>query len=301
MNRFKTNTRLIRPVVMACAMMILCGVSFAETQVSEQGKAASDGLVIVENIAGSIEVIGWDKNEVKVDGVLSDEVDGLKFKASGKKTTIEVKYPRNMRSIDQGADLVIYAPHNSSFEIESISCRINIKSVTGFVSVETISGDVSLVGDCDGVELSGISGDITVRGDSKKISIESISGGIDAKGNVSTVNVESITGDIDLVFDIFEGLEVETVDSTVFVDGALAKGGKMELESVSGDITLVVPSDISAEFTVESFSGSIAKVFGHKASRVSKYAPGSEMEFVTGGGDGRVDISTFSGDVRIKN
>jgi DUF4097 and DUF4098 domain-containing protein YvlB len=301
MKKFQFNNRLMGLVVLACAVLAFSSVSFAETKVNESGKASASGLVMVENIAGSIKIIGWDKNEVKVEGFLSDEVKGLDFKATGKKTIIEVKYPRNMRSVDEGADLIIYAPVNSVFEVESISCRITIEKVTGSVAVEAISGDITLNGDCDEVELSCISGDITVEGDTKSLALESISGGVTAKGSRSTVRAESITGTIDLTFDTFIKLNVESVDSRVMVEGDLAAGGKMELESVSGDIILVIPEDISAEFNIESFSGSIGKAFGHKADKVSKYAPGSEMEFVTGGGDGRVDVSTFSGDVKIRH
>ncbi len=295
------NTGFLRSLVLVCVLLASCGASLAETSVNEKGKADSDGLVIIENIAGSIEIYGWDKNEVKVEGTLSDEVEGLAFKATGKKTIIKVKYPRNIRSINTGADLVIYVPQESSLEIESISCPVEINKFKGNLSAEVISGNVTLAGDCDEVEISSISGDISIVGDCANLKLESISGKIEANGERGEVSASSITGRITLLYNTFIDLEVESVDSRVLVEGALAKGGKMELESISGNITVVLPEDISAEFSIETFSGSIGEAYGHTAGKVSKYAPGREMEFVVGSGDGRVEISTFSGDIKIKH
>ena len=110
-----------KPLVLLAAAMafaMLAGGSLAAEvrKVDQTVKADKDGLVIVENIAGSIRIEGWDKNEIRITGTLGKDVEELKVKEGGKKTLIEVVYPKNARNINSGADLVIMAPRGSSLE-----------------------------------------------------------------------------------------------------------------------------------------------------------------------------------------
>ena len=84
------------------------------------------------------------------------------------------------------------------------------------------------------------------------------------------------------------------------VQGELDSEGSFSFDLHSGDLTLMVPADVSADFEIETFSGEIDNDFGQKSRKTSKYAPGRELAFTNGAGEARVRISTFSGDVVIK-
>jgi len=84
------------------------------------------------------------------------------------------------------------------------------------------------------------------------------------------------------------------------IKGGLTGDAYFSFDLHSGHLTLTVPADVSADFEIETFSGEIDNAFGQKSRKTSKYAPGRELEFTTGGGDARVRINTFSGDVVIK-
>src|SRR3989339_445738 len=64
--------------------------------------------------------------------------------------------------------------------------------------------------------------------------------------------------------------------------------------SVSGDLTLAVPRDLSAQVTGESFSGDLSAP-GAKIER-EEFGPGSSFHTRYGAGKGDVRIETFSGD-----
>ena len=72
----------------------------------------------------------------------------------------------------------------------------------------------------------------------------------------------------------------------------------MHAESHSGDITLTLPANVSAEFEASSFSGDFRNAFGSNGSK-SQYGPGRTLNFTAGDGDARVSITTFSGDVDL--
>ncbi|MCK9997127.1 MAG: DUF4097 family beta strand repeat protein [Candidatus Krumholzibacteria bacterium] len=281
-------------------MALVAPVTAADREVKESGPAAATGTVMIENISGSIVVVGWDKAEISVEGTLSGDIEELKFKTGKKKCRIEVVYPRNKKNVKGEANLVINVPHASRLEVECISAFIEVSDVTGLVDVSSISGDVTVTGECEGIEAESISGNVFIEGGAPEIEISSISGKVKANGTASDIEAGTVSGDIDLAFDKFLGLNVESVAGDATVKGDLAGDGYFSFDLHSGYLTLTVPGDVSADFEIETFSGEIDNDFGQKSRKTSKYAPGRELEFTTGGGEARVRISTFSGDVVIR-
>jgi len=281
-------------------MALAAPVTATDREVKESGAASATGTVMIENIAGSIVVVGWDKAEINIEGTLSGDIEEIKFKSGKNKSRIEVVYPKNQKNVKGEANLVINVPHGSELEVECISAFIEISGVTGLVDVSSISGDVTVTGECEELEAESISGDVFIVGGAEEIEVSSISGKVKASGKVSEVDAQTVSGSIDLAFDNFLGLNVESVAGDATVKGDLDPDGSFSLDLHSGDLTLTVPGDVSADFEIETFSGEIDNDFGQKSRKTSKYAPGRELEFTTGGGDARVRISTFSGDVVIR-
>ena len=274
--------------------------ALADREVHESGPAAADGTVLIENISGSVVVVGWDRDEIKVEGTLVGDIEDLEFDSGKKKTRIKVVYPKNKKNIKGKADLVINVPRGSRLEVECISAVVEVSKVTGMVEASSISGDVTVTGPCEGLEAESISGDVFVTAGAAEITIASISGKVKASGGNSDVDAQTVSGSIDLAFDTFLGLNVESVAGDATVKGGLDGNGTFSLDLHSGDLNLTVPGDISADFQIETFSGEIDNAFGQKSRRTSKYAPGRELEFTVGDGDARVRINTFSGDVVIQ-
>jgi DUF4097 and DUF4098 domain-containing protein YvlB len=280
--------------------LLAAGPSLAQRSVDEKAAADKDGTVTIENIAGSIRIEGWDKAEVHVTGTLGKEVEELKFKAGGSKTYIKVVYPKKTKNIDEGADLVIMVPAGSSLEVECVSAPITVTGVTGDIYASDISGEVTVKGICRELDLETISGDLMVDGGAAEVSVQSISGEIKARGGKAEVEAQTVSGDLDLAFDAFTELSVESVSGDADVTGALAEDAHVSIDLHSGDLNLTVQGDVSADFSIETFSGDIKNAFGQDAKSTSKYTPGKELEFTAGGGDARVRINTFSGDVVIR-
>jgi len=290
----------IRAAVFLTALLtaaLLAAPAMAE-EVNLSGDAPADGVVMIENIAGSITVIGWDKNEITVTGTMSDEVEKIDF-TTGKKSRIKVVYPKKTKTIKTGADLEIHVPKGSSVEIECISAPIDVSGLTATVEAASISGNVTITGVCEEIEAESISGDVIIEGGAPEIEIGSISGEVSASGGTSEVEAETVSGDIALEFKEYLGLSVGSVAGSAKIKGALADEASISVDLHSGNLTMIVPGSVSADFEIETFSGDIDNDFGQKAHKTSEYSPGKELEFSVGSGSARVRISTFSGDVEI--
>ncbi|MFH2051824.1 MAG: DUF4097 family beta strand repeat-containing protein [bacterium] len=285
---------------LALILMVVTSAVFAEERpVHKSGPADPDGHVRIENIAGSITVEGWDREEVQLDGVLGDDVEDLEFE-SGAGTRIEVVYPRHVRNIDEGADLTIKVPRGSRVEIDGVSCTISVEKVTGAVFAASVSGQVTVSGTLKEVSAETISGDLDLDVDCPEVSAKSISGEILVRGRILKLGASTVSGDLDLAAERFIELDLQSVTGDVDVAGDLDPSGSFTFDLHGGDLTLSVPGSLDADLEIETFTGDIEDDFGGKVERSSAYGPGKEMFLTLGAGKARVRISSFSGDVTIR-
>ena len=188
MRKFAT----IVPALLAVIWLLTGLAAQAGEPVEKSGKASSDGRVIVENIAGSIIVTGWDKDEIHVEGTLGKEVEELKFKTNNNKSLIVVVYKKNIKNIREGADLVIRVPEASRLDVECVSADVTASKLNGQVNLSSISGQVEFTGWCKELKSESISGDVVVDGGADEMSLECISGSVKAKGKVADIRAESV-------------------------------------------------------------------------------------------------------------
>ena len=93
-------------------------------------------------------------------------------------------------------------------------------------------------------------------------------------------------------------LTANTVSGDADIRTAVANGGEIKLESVSGDVLLVLPAGVSAQVDGRSFSGGL-KAPGTTLHR-PKHGPGASFSTRLGAGEGKVGIETFSGDAELR-
>lgn len=287
-------------VLLAALALAALPAAGAARNVDQTVKADKDGVVTIENVAGSIRVEGWDKAEVRVTGTLGEDVEELKIKDGGRRTAIKVVYPRKLKSIDEGANLVIMVPRQSGLEVETVSADIAVEGVEGDVEAASISGEISARGGPAKFEAETISGDLDITVESGSIELKSISGEIELRAGKAEVEAQTVSGDLDLEAETFLSLAVESVSGDADVAGALDRGGRFEFDLHSGDLVLALTGRVDADFAVETFSGGIDNAFGAKARDSGGPAPGKSLEFTAGEGGARVRIDTFSGDVTIR-
>ncbi len=118
---------------------LLTSAALAE-DVDKRLDAASDGVVSISNISGTVEIIGWSRNEVEVTGSLGKDVEELIFKRDGDEIEISVRPQDQDDDSDDrhhwhgqsiSSDLVINVPENSSVEVVGVSADIDVQNVLG--------------------------------------------------------------------------------------------------------------------------------------------------------------------------
>lgn len=273
--------------------------------VNESHPAKPDGEVRIDNLAGTVKVAGWDKNEVRVSGNLGSQVEKLEVTddASGISIRVILPHHASSRGCDECADLQIQVPKASRVEVSTVSADVEASDLTGPQQLGTVSGNVVLNSSSGHIDVRTVSGDATVMGSAKNAQVDAntVSGTVRVANVDGTADVETVSGDAKLSGSHLTTVKMSATSGNLTFQGVLLKGGNYDFNNVSGDMVLAVGSSPNARFDVSSFTGDIDNSFGPKATRVSKYSPGMELHFTSGSADGTLSARTMSGDIHLQN
>jgi DUF4097 and DUF4098 domain-containing protein YvlB len=263
--------------------------------------AEPGGEVVISNVSGSIDVRGWDRSEVQVTGHLGEDVERLDLTTSGGRTIVKVVLPRGS-SNDGDAVISVQVPKNSSVEVSAVSADVSSQGVLGAQRLKSVSGEITADISGDDSEVRSVSGDLTVRGTGKPISLRanSVSGNFDLTSGAGKLDVVTVSGDARVQMGETSEVRGRTTSGDLELRAKLTRDGRVDVEGVSGEITLrlTAPGGLSTE--IESFSGDIEGCLAGSVERVSKYGPGVRLNLRTvEGGGARVRAKTLSGDIDI--
>lgn len=287
-----------RSVILALSLVATPLGASAQSTVEQRRPAAPDGIVSVDNAAGTIKVTGWEKAEVLVKGTLGAGASGLDLSGSSRKTSIEVEVEGNPHGVR--SDLDIYVPAGSRLEIDAYQAEITVTGVKGGVNVETVNGGISITGPSKSVDAQSVNGAVEVVGAGSRVHAETVNGRVTVKDANGEVNASTVNGALLVVGGAFETAHLETVSGSARFEGSLSRSGSLSVESVSGGVELVLPATLSADFSVTTFSGKVENELGPGAERPGKWIPGRELSFSTGSGGAKVSVETLSGPIRLR-
>lgn len=231
------------------------------------------------------------------------------------------------------AELEVRVPARKDVEVETVSANVEITGIDGRTEARTVnggvrvsggrareisaasrSGGVDITADAERVEAVSVSGDVRVAGTVReRVEANSVSGEVNvtaAAGEVEAASVSgsvtvasmrgraevhSVSGEIRVSGRALSG-EFQTVSGSITLAGDLARGANLELTSHSGSVTLSLAPGASLELQANTFSGGISA--DYRGARVTRQSR-REARIIVGGGDARVAVNTFSGDVKL--
>lgn len=286
--------------LIACAAVLTLPLFAHAATVDEHRAASAQGSVEIDNVAGSIDVQGWDKSEVAVTGSIGKDVERVEVTGGGDRTSIRVVLPHghNWGMHDGEADLVIHVPANSSIRASLVSSDFKVSAVRGGLELRTVSGNISGEGGGD-VRANTVSGSIHLRAAAAKmVEIKAISGDIEFTGGNADIEATTVSGDARLNLGIVSRARFKTVSGDFSASLGAATNAQIEGESVSGDIKLEFTGTPDADYDIQTLSGEIDNCFGPKPVE-SRHGPGSRLNFKTGDSGARIRVSSNSGEVRL--
>ena len=130
--------------IFLCAFIVMfCSTAYATDSVDEIRNMPMDGLVQVENMAGSITITVWDQAKVGIVGELGSSVEELEIIESSSGIQISVENHNNRRDVAE-THLRLQVPVTASVEAEGVSADVSVNGLEGVSLIMTsVSGDVT--------------------------------------------------------------------------------------------------------------------------------------------------------------
>ena len=294
------NPRWMMPVAAGALCLGLAPWSavYADKDFRETRSADSQGSVEIVEIAGSVEIEGWDRPEIEVTGSPEDLGQRVHLSSSGGKTTIHVVPYGTTGSSGAETHLVVRIPAKSSVSTSLVSASLKVHGLEGDAYLRTISGNIS--GEVKGnLRINTVTGTVRMTARSaQRIEVKTISGDVQLSGGSGEAEVTTVSGKAQADLGTLTRARFKSISGEVTANFGLAPDAQIEGESVSGRIRFGFASIPGADFDVQTFSGSIDSCFGPKPSE-AQYGPGSRLVFKSGDGRANVRIATKSGDVKL--
>ena len=290
----------------AIVMLAVSGIAAAGSPISENRNVTADARIDVSNIKGQVTVSGWDKPQVSITGTLGDGAKSLSIEGGSDHLMIKVQPPDKQGWFSWGADsrmsdtmLDLKVPRGAEMRIEVVSADVALSGVAGrALNVNSVSGKLRLDSDAKEVEVDSVSGNIELTGKAERGHLETVSGNVRARGLGGQIKFETVSGDVDAENGDYREISAGTVSGNINLRGKPSKDARVDVETMSGDVHLYLPADVSAHLRGSTFSGSIRTDFG--SVKEEDHGPGSNLDATVGGGDARINLQTFSGDMEIR-
>ena len=286
-------------------------------------KLGPNGELSVANISGDIVVTRAGGGDATVEIVKTArartsedarEVLGLvQVVVTERDGRAEVKtvYPRgdemrrdNRRNVNVSVAYTIAAPAGTRLTITSVSGSIRVADIKGDLTLNTVSGGVRIAGAGRIASAKSVSGDVEIVDTQIDGAVEaqSVSGSVVLrKVTARRVELGSVSGGV-IIQDVqSERVAAQSVSGNVEFGGALARNGRYELTSHSGDVRIAVASNTGFELEANSFSGSVRSdlSLSMQGRDLSDRGRRRTLRGVFGDGSAVLNVTTFSGSIVI--
>ena len=327
MSRIEKLIPLLSAAALLCKMAVAGEIKKVEEQIFKINPGA---VVTIIGDAGSISVNAWDKNEAQLTitktvwhrskSRAEELMAELKIDISHTDQRLYIRQPEfhrhaNFRfaevfdsdrwqdGVSIKVDFDLNLPREADLRIENDEGDVQINGVSGEIRIRADEGSVFLKdskfrrleigadeGDVVMESIGGLGADAYITVDEGELRI------LDSQ--LATANFESDEGDIILKSLTLKDGDIRTDEGEIVVDVALQKAGYCKLVTDEGDIRLVLPVDIDAEFSLETSQGRIRSDFPLTIRNAD--ADGEDVEEVLGKGLVRIRAYTENGDITIQ-
>ena len=265
------------------------------------------GRLTVESFNGSVEIYGWDKDKVEINGTkyasTRDLLNEIKIEVTPSADLIQIRTlvpSMEGRRGNRGARYVIHLPIRTRLErIESSNGPLRVESIDGEGRLKTSNGPVRLVKFRGNVDVRTSNGPITLDEFSGEALLATSNGPIKASGVRGYLDASTSNGPLTATVDDPDSarpLKLRTSNGPLTL--TLPSGRLADVSAVTnnGPITLRLPASANARLKARTSNSNVTCDFGlNQVTLQSK----TEVEGVIGQGGPILDLRTSNGGIRV--
>jgi hypothetical protein len=263
------------------------------------------GRLAVENFNGSVEITGWDKDTVEIDGRQYASTlalrDAIKIDVAASDGLVEIRTIRPAeRHGNMGVKYIIRAPRrvnldrivstNGALKVDEVEGIIRLRTTNGSIRASRVHGDLEAGTTNGGIEIEDLDGPATIHTTNGRVTADGIRGALQAStsnGSIHArlvkpephrpVKLQTTNGGIDLTMDSLADNEVRASTS-------------------NGGITVKLPSMASARIHARTSHSSIHTDFDVRRDDGNGK---NHLDGVIGSGGPTVELTSTNGSIRL--
>lgn len=236
---------------------------------------------------------GWAEGASRRRVTIRSSGDGLEAHA-----TLRILVPRGTRAdVYLAVGPLTATGVAADLRLDGGSGRVTTRETRGSLVVDVGSGAVTVAGHAGDLLIDTGSGSVEVTGaEGDDVSIDTGSGGVQvSEVTAGSLRIDTGSGRVRASAVQADAVHVDTGSGSVHLAFDRAPDEVM-VDTGSGSVTLVLPESLDAELLAETSSGSIEVEFSMQVARWQR----DEVRGVIGGGRGKVQVDTGSGDITIR-
>lgn len=268
----------------------------AQQRVSRRIAVDSNVAVKVWVSAGSIKLVGWDRDSLVVEGTIG-KGDAFFFGGAGAGAKFGVDDLPGGK-LAQPVDLVAYVPRRGRVSVRSVTGSIEANNLSG--AYNTVSGDIRVSGKTDDLQAEAMDGAIHINVTSPIARARTGSGSLEVGGYVEDLSAATVSGPITITTEGIIRGRFETVTGTVVIDAPIERAASIDVDSHNGAVDLRLPPALTGDFELTSVTGTISNGFDKRAPVVGRQGRGQELVFVTSAKGPRIVVRTFKGPIALR-
>jgi hypothetical protein len=276
-----------------------------------------DGTFDLTNVTGDIVITGATGRDVTIEAVKRVQrpnpraartlLQMIDIQVTEQANRLEVRtiVPRP-RNFPGSVDFTITVPEDASVIVKTITGSIRASNVKGEFRADAVAGSVSASGVRKLASLKCVTGDIEIMdaGADDPVTASTVSGNVIVRGlRARAVQLASVSGNIRIEDAQIERLMVKTVQGNLEYTGDLARSGRYEFNSHSGDIRLVLSGNTGFEVLANTFSGIVRSDFTFNRGRAGAEGGGVQgsrtIRGAFGDASAMVALRAFSGNISL--
>jgi DUF4097 and DUF4098 domain-containing protein YvlB len=271
--------RAPRVLVVAVTFVAIAFPATAQNEVTERfSKTAhldQNGTFDLTNISGNVVITGSSGRDVTIEAVkrvqrpnpnaaraLLQMID-IQVAEQANRVEVRTVFPRP-RNFPGSVDFTIGVPDEANVTLKMMSGNVRATNISGGVRADVVTGNLVVAAARRIEALKSVSGDIEIVDASADdfVTVSTVSGNITVRGlKGRTVQLGTVSGNVRMDDVQSDRLMARAVNGNIDYAGDLARSGRYEFVSHSGDIRLMLSGGTGFEVQANSFSGNVRSDF----------------------------------------
>jgi hypothetical protein len=263
------------------------------------------GHLSVDNSNGSVEISGWDKNTVEIDGVQYAATvelrDAIKIDIVASGDSIEIRTIRPAgRNWNMGAKYVIRAPRkidldrivssNGSMKVNDIEGKMRLRTSNGSVRTVRVRGDLEVTTSNGGVEVDGLDGPATIHTTNGRVTAEGVHGTLQASTSNGSIRARLLKPEP------HRAVKLQTSNGAIDLTMDSLADNDIRASTSNGGIVVKLPREAAAHIHARTSHNTVRTDFDVKREDENgKHA----LNGVIGSGGPTVELTSTNGGIQL--